>query len=155
MQFSSSRKYRINQVVLLLLLCFGFTNSAESAKEYQILIIAGSAVELIDNSQVQRYFTLQQKLLPNNKLISLIRLPMDDATTAEFTGRVFNYYPYQLQRIWDRQIYSGKAKPLIVVNNEDELIRRVASTPNALGYISISTPIPEELKGMINVVTSY
>lgn len=155
MRLSSFRKHKISLMVTLLNLILGFSHSAKAAEKYQISIIAGSAIESIDERQIQRYFTLQQKLLPNNQLISLFRLPMDDATTAKFSGQVFNYYPYQLQRIWDRQIYAGKAKPLIVAGNDQEMIRQIANTPHALGYISASTPIPEELKGMINVVTSY
>ena len=164
MQFSSIRTCRFSRIVILPLLFFGLTNLAESAepaksdestKEQTILIISGSAIDLINERQIQRYFTLQKKLLPDNASISLFRLPMGDTTTLEFSNRVFGFYPYQLQRIWDRQVYSGKAKPPAVANDENELIQQIASTPHALGYISTSTPIPEELKGKINVIASF
>lgn len=120
-----------------------------------VKIIAGSSITSASEMQLQRYFSLRQKLLPNNNPVTLVRLPMDDNVTTQFTSRVFDVYPYQLQRIWDRQVYSGKANAPEAVQSEQELIGIIAITPNSLGYISASTPIPDQLKGKVNVIAVY
>jgi hypothetical protein len=45
-------------------------------------------------------------------------------------------FPYQLRRAWDRQLFSGTGQAPTVVADEQEMLRRVAATPGAIGYAS-------------------
>lgn len=142
-------------VLTVILMTLGCSVSSALSKELTIQIIAGSAIDAVSERQLQRYFSLRQKLLPNNQPVTLVRLPMESSITMQFTNRVFEVYPYQLQRIWDRQVYSGKAKAPASAKSEHELIGLIANTPNSLGYISADTPIPALLKGKVNVIAVY
>lgn len=48
---------------------------------------------------------------------------------------VLGIYPYQLRQSWDRLIYSGFAQAPFLVESEKEMLRRVAETPGAIGYV--------------------
>jgi hypothetical protein len=45
-------------------------------------------------------------------------------------------FPYQLRRVWDRQLFSGTGQAPSVVTSQDEMLRRVAATPGAIGYVA-------------------
>lgn len=54
---------------------------------------------------------------------------------SEFTKQVLGMFPYQLRRIWDRQVFSGTGIAPITVESEQEMLDRVAETKGAIGYI--------------------
>jgi ABC-type phosphate transport system substrate-binding protein len=45
-------------------------------------------------------------------------------------------FPHQLQAAWDRATYTGTGLAPVRVRNYDEMVRMVAQTPGAIGYIS-------------------
>lgn len=127
----------------------------ESVAQHGLKVIGGLNLDGLTEKQLQRFFSLRQRLSPQNRPISLVRLPLTSSATQQFSKSLFQLYPYQLQRIWDRQIYSGKAKAPVTVKSEQDMLALIASEPDALGYISHSTSIPEELKGKIHVLAIY
>jgi hypothetical protein len=44
-------------------------------------------------------------------------------------------FPHQLRWAWDRQVFSGTGRAPIMVNTEEEMRQRIASTPGAIGYL--------------------
>ena len=62
-------------------------------------------------------------------------LPDDDPLHLRFAKVVLGLFPYQLRRVWDRQLFSGTGQVPTTVMTEAEMIRRVAATPGALGYV--------------------
>ncbi|MBN1447802.1 MAG: hypothetical protein JXA28_07710 [Bacteroidetes bacterium] len=42
----------------------------------------------------------------------------------------------ELQRIWLRKQFTGKARPPRSMSNEDDVVRMVESTPGGIGYVS-------------------
>ena len=81
------------------------------------------------------FFSMRVSTWPNGQPISVYVLPDDDPLHRDFATSVLQLYPYQLRRIWDRQLFSGTGQAPIVVKNELELINSVASTPGAIGYV--------------------
>lgn len=130
-------------------------SAQEPATPHGLQVIGGTNLAKLTQEQLLRCFSLRQRLSPANRPISLVRLPLSDSTTQRFSKSLFQLYPYQLQRIWDRQIYSGKAKAPVTVESEQAMLAVVASEPDALGYISKSTSIPDDLKGKIHVLAIY
>lgn len=53
--------------------------------------------------------------------------------------------PAEIQKIWLKKQFSGKAIPPTTVNSEEELIKRVVATKGAIGYVT-STTLPEGVK---------
>lgn len=59
-----------------------------------------------------------------------------DPTHAAFCKRILDVFPYQLQRAWDRLVYSGTGQAPFELNSMEEMKWRVATTPGAIGYIT-------------------
>lgn len=71
----------------------------------------------------------------DNTPITVFVLRNDDPVHTAFTKEVLNMFPHQLQRSWDRLVYSGTGQAPIVVNTLQEMADRVAATPGAVGYL--------------------
>jgi ABC-type phosphate transport system substrate-binding protein len=56
-----------------------------------------------------------------------------------FSKKKLQIFPHQLRYAWDRLVYSGTGQAPIKVNSEEEMRKKVAATPGAIGYL------PEDL----------
>lgn len=84
----------------------------------------------------------------DNTPITVFVLRNDDPLHTAFTKEVLNMFPHQLQRAWDRLVFSGTGQAPIVVNSMQEMAERVAATPGAVGYLEREL-IDERLRVLI------
>lgn len=54
---------------------------------------------------------------------------------SHFSKQILGIFSHQLQRAWDRLIYSGRALPPTIVVSFQEMMEAVSTTPGAIGYI--------------------
>lgn len=90
--------------------------------------------------------------MPNSQRAQLTSLPLNSADTIGFTQKFFNYYPYQLKRIWDQAIFSGKARRPKQFDNTDDLLDFIKSNNNAIGYLIIEKSELRQLEEAYNVI---
>lgn len=95
----------------------------------------GVGVTSITTNEAQLFLTLRLKTWPNGVPAKVFVLPDGDGLHRRFSNVVLGLYPYQLRRVWDRQLFSGTGQAPTTVANEEEMIRRVAATPGAIGYV--------------------
>jgi len=69
-------------------------------------------------------------------------VPFDQAEEVknEFYKKVAKRDPAQLKAYWSRLIFTGKGQPPKELGSDAEVIRYVASNPEAIGYVSGNTP---------------
>jgi len=88
----------------------------------------------LSRNEARLFFTMRLQYWSNNQPIKVFVLPDDNPLHGAFTKTILGLFPYQLRRVWDRQLFSGTGQVPVTVSNEDEMLRRVASTPGAIGY---------------------
>ena len=84
------------------------------------------------------FFTLKRTVWPNGHAVQIITLNTDSIKHRRFVEDELKLFNYQIKRIWDRQIFSGSALTPIEVNDFEELIKKITSTPGSIGYIAQS-----------------
>ncbi|KXI30518.1 hypothetical protein AX660_07130 [Paraglaciecola hydrolytica] len=66
-------------------------------------------------------------------------------TTHQFFSReVLGLFPYQLERIWNKLVYSGLGEAPIKVKTEQEMLEKIRQQPGSIGYVmseNVSTDI--------------
>lgn len=71
-----------------------------------------------------------------------------------FSKQVLGMFSHQLQRAWNRLIYSGRALPPTTVMSFKEMMEAVSTTPGAIGYIpkrELNATIQQlEIRGISN-----
>lgn len=87
-------------------------------------------------SQLRRIFTMRQRQWPDGTLIQVFVLPNNDPLHQHFAKSQLQLYPYQLERVWNKLVYTGMGERPVEVYSEAQMRARVAATPGAIGYIS-------------------
>ena len=72
---------------------------------------------------------------PDGTPITVFVLDNNSKQHGEFCKNVLQIFPYQLQRTWNRLVFSGSGQAPNHVNSISEMKNRVRSTPGAIGYL--------------------
>jgi hypothetical protein len=113
--------------LMLLLFCV-------PATAQELIVNRDAGIASLTRNEARLYLTMRLRQWPNGTQVRLFVLPDDDALHQRFVNAVLGLFPYQLRRVWDRQIFTGTGQAPVNVSSVDEMIQRVASTPGALGY---------------------
>ncbi len=107
--------------------------------------LPAAAVELVVNpsvtdtsltrAKVRAIFNMRLLSWPDGTPIRVFVLKDRDPLHREFSKRVLQVFPYQLRRAWDRRVYSGVGQAPQQVDSVEEMRRRIADTPGAIGYL--------------------
>jgi ABC-type phosphate transport system substrate-binding protein len=96
-------------------------------------------------AQARALFSMRMTQWPDGSPVRVFVLAPTQAPHVAFCKQVLDLYPYQLRQSWDRLVYSGLGQAPVEVESETEMIRRVASTPGAVGYVTRS-PVDASVK---------
>ena len=100
----------------------------------ELIVNKGTGILSLTRNEARLYLTMRLRQWPDGTQVHLFVLPDDNALHQRFVNTVLGLFPYQLRRVWDRQIFTGTGQAPINVSSVDEMIQRVAATPGALGY---------------------
>jgi hypothetical protein len=100
----------------------------------ELIANMGLASSDLSRNEARLFFTMRLQNWFNDQPVKVFVLPDDNPLHGAFTKTILGLFPYQLRRVWDRQLFSGTGQVPVTVSNEDEMLRRVASTPGAIGY---------------------
>lgn len=119
-----------------------FTVQAEtlnnSATHQQVVFISHPQVTSITISDVKRLYSLSRKLLPNGDRAALCVLPLKNKESVDAFRFLLGLYPYQLQRKWDRAVFSGKGAQPDVFEDSAALVEHVKNNKGAIGYVLVA-----------------
>lgn len=101
----------------------------------QIVVHAGVAQQQLDVAVVRQLFTLRLPRWSDGTGVYVLVLPDAHPLHREFCKGLLNLYPRQLRRVWERHLYSGAGALPIEVGSVEEMRKRVAETPGAIGYL--------------------
>lgn len=115
---------------------FGLALCCVSVHAFPQKLIAhqGTGVETLTRNEARLFFTMRLKNWPDGTRVKVFVLPDNNELHRRFANELLGLYPYQLRRVWDRQIFSGTGQAPITLTNEQEVLDRIATTPGAIGY---------------------
>jgi hypothetical protein len=115
--------------VLVALCCI-----SPSVGSQEMIAHRDAGVASLTRNEARLFFTMRLKNWPNGTLVKVFVLPDNNPLHNRFSNEVLGLYPYQLRRVWDRQIFSGTGQAPTTVSSEQEMLERIATTPGAIGY---------------------
>jgi hypothetical protein len=128
---SARRRAIVGGGVLLASLLCPFALQAQ-----KLIVHPDVGTTAITTDDARLYLTMRHKAWPNGLPVKVFVLPDDDPLHLEVAKTLLHMFPYQLRRVWDRQLFSGTGQAPSVVTTQDEMLRRVAATPGAIGYVA-------------------
>lgn len=106
----------------------------------QVKIIAhiGVPLDALSAGQLRRIFSMRQTSWPDQQRIVVYVLNNEHGIHPSFSKHILGMFPYQLERIWNKLVYSGLGNKPIKVNNEQEMVEKIRQQPGAIGYVTYS-----------------
>lgn len=135
------------KVAILVALLSVFSVSKGNAVE--VVVNQSVPVQTITLNKIRAIFTMRQKFWPGGEPIKVFTLADQDPIHKKFTKNKLQMFPHQLRRVWDRMVYSGTGRAPVVLENEQQMLDKVANTPHAIGYLS-KEPENEQIRVFVN-----
>lgn len=105
------------------------------AAAVDVIAHASQSESALSRSLARGIFGMRVRNWPDGTPVKVFVLADNTPLHDEFCKTVLQTYPYQLRQNWDRLLFSGTGQPPVEVASEDELFKRVAETPGAIGYL--------------------
>jgi ABC-type phosphate transport system substrate-binding protein len=86
-------------------------------------------------NKVKRIFSMRQIKWANGQPIKVYVLVNQHETHKIFSTSILGMFPYQLDRIWNKLVYSGLGEEPIKLDSEQAMLEQIAQQPGAIGYI--------------------
>ncbi len=113
-------------VVLLMFFTSLCALNAQPLEEYDYIIVANVQSPLVTSQiELQRIFTGRTRELANGEIIFHLG----------FLYERLRLFPYQVERIWQQRIFSGRASQPILLDSDQAVVDYVRANPGAIGYI--------------------
>jgi ABC-type phosphate transport system substrate-binding protein len=138
----------LRRVLVSLLLAAGLAlgaSSSPAASSFRVIAHHDVKGVRISRSVLSSIFLRQAPKWGDGSAV----LPVDQSVRSNvrraFTGDVLLQGVQEIQLYWQRQMSTGVTPPP-VKSSDQEVVAYVASTPGAIGYVTIEAPLPEGVK---------
>lgn len=115
--------------------------AAHAHGEQKIIVNESVSITAPDWIYLNQIFAMQIRKWPDNTSIHVFTLPSTTELHREFAVKQLKIQAHQLDRIWNRMLFTGTGKAPTVVESEKEMLEMVKSTPGAIGYVSEKFPV--------------
>lgn len=120
-------------IALSILICIATMASVTHAQE--VVVHPTVLQEQISRNTLRAIFSKRLQNWPEGTAITVFVLGDRSPLHIAFCKQILNVFPYQLRRAWDRLVYSGTGQSPLEVNTEEDMRKRIANTPGAIGYL--------------------
>lgn len=100
-----------------------------------VIMSESSTVPFLSNEKLALIFKRKRNFWDNGERIQPVNLPPAHPLRRAFSQQVFGRSPEELDDYW-RDMYFHGVLPPFVLASEEAVIRFVATTPGAIGYVS-------------------
>lgn len=107
-----------------------------SAEDRPVIISHPSvSTQSLSRDVLLAMFAMHRRRWADGQRVKVFVLERDHLIHKTFATEVLGTYPYQLERMWRRLVYSGTGRAPQVCADEKEMLRKVMNTPGAIGYV--------------------
>jgi ABC-type phosphate transport system substrate-binding protein len=135
MRLVSGRSWIHGVVARFIFILVIFSYLMEGSFAQEVVVNPSVSETKLSRSALRAIFSMRLRTWPDGSLIRVFVLENRSSLHAQFSKKILNIFPYQLQRTWDRLVYSGTGQAPIEVKSIEEMHDKVASTPGAIGYL--------------------
>lgn len=108
------------------------------APNVHVIANVSVALDELSTSQVRRIFSMRQTFWPDQQAIVVYVLNKEHVIHQSFSKHVLGMFPYQLERTWNKLVYSGLGNKPIIVSSEQEMLEEIRQQPGSIGYVTNS-----------------
>ena len=134
MKVSAPRLWRACLVIALAQGLWTATEPAAAADNRLLVVVSAATPAAISADDLAAIFR-RKKLFVSGQRVQAINLPAGHPLRRFFSQQVLQKSPEELEDYW-RDLYFNGVSPPFVLASEEAVLRFVAATPGAVGYVS-------------------
>jgi ABC-type phosphate transport system substrate-binding protein len=96
-----------------------------------------TTVSVLSLQELRAVFSMRVRTWPDGTPIQVFVLAANHDVHSRFCRDVLRVYPYQLQKGWDRLVYTGTGRAPDIVADEHDMLERIRQQPGAIGYVAL------------------
>lgn len=108
-----------------------------SHADIMVISHANVTTKNLSKDDIRLIFLNKSDKLSNKKSSDLVLLELDSKAARVFFKQVMRMTPSKFKAHWATQIFTGKGQSPIYIDNPQEIIDYVASTPYAVGLVDV------------------
>ena len=112
---------------------FSYTVAAEMV----VILHPKVDVESMNSQTLGRIYAMQVKNWKDGQPIKVFTYSTQKDVSRQFIISNIKMQPHQLERLWNRLIFTGIGRTPTVVSSSKEMIEKVKTTPGAIGYVEM------------------
>lgn len=126
-----------NIIFLFILFCASWVQAEERSMVIAVVVSAEEQVEKLKltPSSLKLIYLRKQLYWPNGKHVVPVNLHAEHTLRGQFSQMVLGRLPKQQIDYWNGLYFNG-IQPPRTVNSEEAVIRLIAETPGAIGYVN-------------------
>jgi len=133
----------MRRAVLIFVAAVLFLNSPLSAgtDTFVVIVNEDNPVKTMSYTEVSDAFLTRSSQWPDHQGMLPVNLPADSPVRVEFSRVVLGKTVAAVETFVNRRLFSGQAKPPLVVKTEAEVLDFVRKNRGAIGYVSPSSTL--------------
>jgi hypothetical protein len=136
-----SRTVLIAAVVLVITVpLVGLGAEKAATPSFRVIVNAANPSRSLSRAEISRLF-LKKMEWPSHHSVLPVDLPEESPIRKSFSETVLGREVTSLNSYWQFMIFSGRATPPVAVQSDEEALKYVRMHPEAIGYVSASTPL--------------
>jgi ABC-type phosphate transport system substrate-binding protein len=108
----------------------------EPVQLFQVVVHPRNALTSVDRRFLSQVFLRKTVTWPSGDAIRPVDLPPDAPARRQFTEQVHSRSVAAVKSYWQQVIFSGRGLPPPELATDEAVLRFVARTPGAIGYVS-------------------
>jgi ABC-type phosphate transport system substrate-binding protein len=128
------------------------TRGVSSAESIAVIVNPANPVNSLAMEDVKKYYSDIISMWPNREHISIVDLPMEDATRQIFSRRVLEKNPEDVMMEWaSKRITNTANNPPMIIKSPVLVQAWVATQKWAIGYMPASMVDPTKVKVALTI----
>lgn len=127
--------------ILIILICiYSLSAASQELGNYAVIVNRSNTAE-ISRHEVAKLYLGKSKKFPDGQAAIAVNLPTETKTKEKFDELVLGKTSSQVNSYWSQLVFTGRAVPLKVMENEFHVIEFVSQNPHAIGYVKLENAI--------------
>lgn len=121
---------------------------AQTSSGFVVVVNAANPVTEITSEDLSNLFLKRQIKWPTG--IGVVPVDQDERAQVRepFSRQVHGRAPVAIRAYWQQQVFSGRDVPPVEKSSDAEVLRFVAETPGAIGYVRRGISLPADVKSV-------
>lgn len=103
---------------------------------YKIIVNKSNPVATLTKTELSKLLLKKTTIWSNNKDVIAVDLPESSPVREKMTIEIHDRNMKALLSYWRLKLFSGRDKPPMIIQNDEDVITFVKETPGAIGYVS-------------------